>query len=167
MLRPYMIASAIGLFCAGPLHAGLQARFIEGAPKDRFIIENVGACDVEASTLSIDLAPSSGRLIFDVSEAGAGVEVFQPLEFTDGLDALLVLPNVDDGQTAVELEIASLKAGDSLAFTIDVDDTIGQREITVTGSEIAGATLTYAKDGQSSSAVFSSDARTSLTIPEC
>ncbi|WP_170356265.1 aggregation factor core [Ruegeria lacuscaerulensis] len=112
--------------------------------------------------MKVDLSPSSGRLIFDVSEAGAGVEVFQPLEVIDGAEALLDVPSVVDGQDFIDLQI-----GSSISFTIDVDDTIGQREITVSGSEIAGAKVTYAKEGESSNAVFSSDAQTLLSIPDC
>lgn len=167
MVRSYLLATAIGFLSTGPLHAGLEVRFVEGAPKDQFIVNNVGHCDLSASTLSLDLSPSSGRLIFDVSEAGAGVEVFQPLEFTNGAEALLDVPSVVDGQDFIEIQIASLKAGSNIAFTIDVDDTIGQREITVSGAEIAGATVTFAKEGKSSTAVFSADAQTSLAIPNC
>lgn len=167
MFRPYLLATAISFLSAGPLHAGLEVRFVEGAPKDQFIINNVGRCDLSSSTLRVDLSQSSGRLIFDVSEAGAGVEVFQPLELIDGAEALLDAPSVVDGQDFIDLQIASLKAGSNITFTIDVDDTIGQREITVSGSEIAGATVSYAKEGESSTAVFSADAQTLLAIPDC
>lgn len=167
MLRSYLLATAIGFLSTGPLYAGLEVRFVEGAPKDQFIISNVGRCELSSSTLSVDLSPSSGRLIFDVSEAGAGVEVFQPLEFINGADALLDVPSVVDGQDFIELQIASLKAGASIAFTIDVDDTVGQREITVSGSEIAGAKVAYANEGESSTAVFSADAQTLLAVPDC
>ncbi|WP_298934647.1 aggregation factor core [uncultured Ruegeria sp.] len=167
MLRLFILATAIGFVLAGPLQAGIQVRFIEGAPKDQFVFKNLGSCDLEASILSLDLAGSSGRLIFDVSGTGAGVEVFQPFELIDGADALRELPSVVDGQTSVELQIVSLKVGDIIAFTIDVDDTIGQREITVSGTEIVGAQVFYEKDGQSSAAVFSSEAQTMVTIPDC
>lgn len=167
MFRPHAIATAIALFTVTPLYAGIQVRFVEGAPKDRFVLENVGGCDVVSSTLNIDLSPSAGRLIFDVSEAGAGVEVFQPLELVDGANALRQLPSVVDGQTSIELEIATLAAGENLAFTIDVDDTIGQREITVSGSEIVGATVSYTNGSDRSTAVFSSDALANVTIPDC
>lgn len=167
MLRSYLLATAIGFLSTGALHAGLEVRFVEAAPKDWFIINNVGHCDLDSSTLRVDLSPSSGRLIFDVSEAGAGVEVFQPLEFIDGAETLLDMPSVVDGQDFIELQIASLKAGANIAFTIDVDDTVGQREITVSGSEIAGATVSYAKEGESSIAEFSADAQTLLAIPDC
>ena len=167
MLSTSILAATLGLFAASSLQVGVQIRFIEGAPKDRFVLENVGTCEVEASTLKIDLSQSAGRLIFDVTEKGAGVEVFQPLEFVEGVDALRQIPSVVDGQNTIELEIASLAAGDKLAFTVDVDDTIGQREITVTGSEIEGATVSYADAEETSTATFSSEALVNVKTTDC
>nr|WP_050606176.1 hypothetical protein [Ruegeria sp. 6PALISEP08] len=167
MLPKSILAAILGSLAATSLQAGVQIRFIEGAPKDRFVLTNVGACEVEASTLKIDLSQSAGRLIFDVTEKGAGVEVFQPLEFVEGADALRQIPAVVDGQDSIELEIASFGAGDKLAFTIDVDDTIGQREITVTGSEIEGATVSYTDADKTSTATFSSEALVNVTTKDC
>ncbi|MFA3919147.1 aggregation factor core [Ruegeria hyattellae] len=167
MLSKSILAATLGLLAATSLQAGVQIRFIEGAPKDRFVLTNVGACEVDASTLKIDLSQSAGRLVFDVTEKGAGVEVFQPLEFVEGADALRQIPAVVDGQDSIELEIASLPAGDKLAFTIDVDDTIGQREITVTGSEIEGATVSYSDADKTSIATFSSEALVNVTTTGC
>lgn len=167
MLPKSILAATLGLFAATSLQAGVQIRFIEGAPKDRFVLTNIGTCEVEASTLKIDLSQSTGRLIFDVTEKGAGVEVFQPLEFVEGADALRQFPVVVDGQNTIELEIASLAVGGKLAFTIDVDDTIGQREITVTGSEIEGATVSYSDADKTRTATFSSEALVNVTTKDC
>ncbi len=167
MLPKSILAATLGLFAATSLQAGVQIRFIEGAPKDRFVLTNVGTCEVEASTLNIDLSQSAGRLILDVTEKGAGVEVFQPLEFVEGADALRQFPSVVDGQNTIELEIASLAAGDKLAFTIDVDDTIGQREITVAGSELEGATVSYIDAREVSTAIFTSEALVNVTTKDC
>ncbi|WP_171209837.1 MULTISPECIES: aggregation factor core [unclassified Ruegeria] len=167
MIPTRIIAMCLVLFAATSLQAGVQIRFIEGAPKDRFVLTNVGTCEIETSTLKIDLSQSAGRLIFDVTENGAGVEVFQPLEFVEGVEALRQIPLVVDGQNTVELEIASLAVGDNIAFTIDVDDTIGQREITVTGSEIEGATVSYADAGETNTATFSSEAVVNVSTQDC
>ncbi len=167
MLPTSILAATLGLFVATSLQAGVQIRFIEGAPKDRFVLTNVGSCELETSTVKIDLSQSAGRLIFDVTEKGAGVEVFQPLEFVEGADALRQIPAVVDGQNTIELEIVSLAAGDKLAFTIDVDDTIGQREITVTESEIEGATVSYTDADETSTATFSSEALVNVTTKGC
>lgn len=167
MFRPFLFTTAMALFISGPLHAGLQVRFVEGAPKDRFVLTNVGSCDITDSTVRIDLSTSVGKLIFDVTGAGAGVEVFQPLELVYGADALRDIPLVVDGQTSIDLEISSLKSGNQLAFTIDVDDTIGQREITVSGSEIVGAIVSYTRFEESKNAVFSPKAKAHIKTLEC
>lgn len=119
--------------------ADITVSFIEGAPKDRFVIENTGSCAVNDAVFELDMGSSQGRLVFDVTPAGAGVEVFQPFEITAGADRLATVPDVVDGQSDLVLQLVQFAAGDTVVFTIDVDDTIGQREITVTGSEIAGA----------------------------
>jgi len=67
----------------------IEVRFIESAPKDRFIIKNIGECNLSEFTFSIDLTESVGKLIFDTTEAGAGVEVFQPFEIVSGNIELL------------------------------------------------------------------------------
>ncbi|WP_171136535.1 aggregation factor core [Ruegeria sp. HKCCC1038] len=154
-------------FATTSLKAGVQIRFLAGATKGRFVLTNVGTCELAASTLKIDLSLSAGRLIFDVTEKGVGVEVFQPLEFVEGAEARLQFPSVEDAQSTIELEIASLAAGDRLAFTIDVDDIIGQREITVTGSEIEGATVSYPDADETSTGTFSSEALVNVTTRDC
>jgi len=80
-MRPFII----GLLAATllPAHAfaeacdiDIQAHFIEGVPRDRFVIANKSTAAV-ISDVSLDLAPSAGRLIFDTERGGSGVEVFQ------------------------------------------------------------------------------------------
>lgn len=147
--------------------ADLSVRFIEGAPKDRFEIRNVGACAVTASTLTLDLTTSQGALIFDVTGSGVGVEVFQPFEVIAGREALTTLPTIVDGQNSIDLPISTLGSGASIAFTIDVDDTLGAREITVTGSEISGATVKLVGADAPQSSLFGSDALAQVTGLTC
>lgn len=127
------------LLAAAPALADVEVRFIEGAPKDRFVIRNAGACDLERAEIVIDLSGSVGALVFDTTPTGAGVEVFQPFEMVEGANALNGLPEVGDGDMAIAMSVARLGAGGTIAFTIDVDDTLGSRAITVTDGEISGA----------------------------
>lgn len=157
--------SALLLSCA-PSLADLRVAFIEGAPKDRFVIENASDCVVNG-TVTIDLGTSAAGLIFDVTSAGAGVEVFQPLEIVSGANALTSIPTVVDGQSRIELSVKDLAPGDTIAFTIDVDDTLGHRAITVSGSEIKGATVRYSDGNTDERGVFSSRAKTSLPVKDC
>lgn len=160
------LASAFALF-ATTAQANLQISFIEGAPKDRFKIENTGNCGIVDSTVRLDLSRSAGALIFDVTGRGAGVEVFQPLEITQGRDALLGLPTVTDGQTSIDFAINTLAPGDSIAFTIDVDDTLGQREITVAGSEMAGAMVRLSQDQKVSETLFNAGSTATIPLEGC
>ena len=141
--------------------------FDEGAPKDRFTFANTGSCAIADAQIVLDLSSSKSGLIFDVTGKGAGVEVFQPMEVTVGAQALLSVPKVKDGDNQIKFDIGELKAGQRIAFTIDVDDTAGGREITVSGSEIAGARVRLLKDGMSPTAVFAADARATVQLMEC
>lgn len=148
--------------------AQLSVEFRESAPKDRFIITNSGGCDVSAN-VSIDLANSAGKLIFDTTSQGAGVEVFQPFEIVAGADNLKNQPNIIDGDKSVELMIQSLGINDSVAFTIDVDDTLAQSDlgqIRVSGSEIKGATVLVAKNGVQSG-TFGSNGLAQVILGAC
>ncbi|MGR3634314.1 MAG: aggregation factor core [Shimia sp.] len=161
------VAALVLPLTAGVGQADLHLRFVEGAPKDRFEITNHSACALTSSTITLDLAPSQGALIFDVTGSGAGVEVFQPFEIVSGRDAFAALPTVKDGQNSVDLSIATLDPGKSIAFTIDVDDTLGAREITVTGSEISGATVQLEGMKGKSSAQFDTQATAQITGLTC
>lgn len=160
-----MIRWLIPLLACAPTAAlaDIVVNFDEGAPKDRFIIENTSACPLPETELVIDLAGSAGKLIFDVTGTGAGVQVFQPFELVEGAEALRRVPDVGDGDRSVALDMVDLAPGGRIVFTIDVDDTIGAREITVAGSEIAGAVIrSGAGEG-----TFGTDARASLAGDAC
>jgi hypothetical protein len=147
--------------------ADIQVAFRDGAPKDRFTVTNTGTCPTAPMTLAIDMSKSAGRLIFDVTAQGAGVEVFQPLEITGGAEYLRALPQVRDGQTDLALELGALPAGARITFTIDVDDTIGQREITVNGSEISGSELIVRAGFSAAPGVFDETSVASVKTPDC
>ena len=89
------VFSAVAL--SSPATADLQVEFVEGAPKDRFVFTNVGDCALGAGQFEIDFVNSSAGLIFDVTNEGAGVEVFQPFEITVGAEYLTSQPLITDG----------------------------------------------------------------------
>ncbi|MEM6496165.1 MAG: aggregation factor core [Pseudomonadota bacterium] len=161
------LVTALAVLLAQPMHAEIVGTFDEGAPKDRFTFLNAGDCTVRHISLFLDLSGSSSGLVFDVTSAGAGVEVFQPLELVAGEGALNGIVPVKDGDNTVMMNIKALAPGHSIAFTIDVDDTMGQREITVSGSEIEGATFSLADASSSSSGTFASNARASAPLIGC
>lgn len=147
--------------------ADVLVSFFEGAPKDRFVFENVGACAIEGATVDLDLSQSLAGLVFDTTSTGAGVEVFQPFELVEGADRLSAVPVVSDGDTRIVLEIDRLDPNQRIAFTIDVDDTLGGREITVSNAEIENAVVVYSDAGQSTEAPFTNRAKSMVELEDC
>jgi hypothetical protein len=155
------------LLIASPTFADVRVQFVEGAPKDTFIIINEGGCDIGPSELVIDFSRTSAGLIFDVSGAGAGLEVFQPFEVTQGASLLASLPTISDGDQIAILRMKGLGAALKIAFTIDVDDTRGARAITVSDDEISGAVVSLAADGKRVSAFLGDNAEVILPTGPC
>jgi hypothetical protein len=165
-MKFFSIAACAAVF-AGPSFADVRVQFLEGAPKDTFIITNQGACAIGTSELVIDFEGTSAGLIFDVSGSGAGVEVFQPFEVTEGADLLTSLPTISDGDQTATLLINNLDSAQRIAFTIDVDDTNGVREITVSDGEINGTTASLITASDRVSSVFDTKAELVLTTAAC
>ena len=161
-----LFAAALGL-CASDALADVEVWFIEGAPKDRFELRNTGECAIRDAGIVIDLSGSAGALVFDVTAQGAGVEVFQPFELVEGANALAALPKVRDGDTATALRIGRLAPGGAVAFTIDVDDTLKGREITVTDGEIEGATVRVTAGGATASGTFTGTDAALVSLDAC
>lgn len=166
-MQRLILASIISLTLTPSAFADIAVSFDEGAPKDRFSFRNTADCTITNAKLTLDLKSSKSGLIFDVTNKGAGVEVFQPLQFVAGQKALSSIPKVRDGDNKIVLNILKLRSGESIAFTIDVDDTMGGREITVSGSEIAGAKVRLETKNRSLIGTFSSKARATLRLDSC
>lgn len=148
----------------------VEIKFVEGAPKDRFVITNVGSCGLDELTLELDLSPSAGMLIFDTSATGAGVEVFQPFEAEDGNSVQLVADTVDDGDAGLALNIAALGPGDRASFTIDVDDTLPRSDlgqIRVADSEISGAIASITLGNSETIVTEFNGSLARATLPAC
>lgn len=158
---------AVLLCTATPMQADITVRFDEGAPKDRFTFSAAGSCLSGPVELTIDLGGSDAGLIFDVSAQGQGVEVFQPFELVSGSDLVTGASAVADGDTMLTLQLAELPASQPVAFTIDLDDTIGAREITVSDQEISGATVTAQIGDSVATGVFGNDARAIISLAGC
>lgn len=147
--------------------ADLNVRFIEGAPKDRFEIISTADCLNGPVRVEINLALSAGALIFDVTEQGGGVEVFQPFELVAGGDLVSGSSDVKDGDQSLTLTLSQLPKDMPVRFTIDVDDTTSNRQITVNGSEIEGAEVRMSWNGTTQSGVFGADARAMIAGKAC
>lgn len=163
--------AAITLLTGSLSHADINIRFIEGAPKDTFVIVNEGACALSTFTVEFDLSSSAGKLIFDTTAAGAGVEVFQPFEVKSGNIKLTSGEEVVDGKDQLSIEIDSLEPQQSASFTIDVDDRLTNSnlgQIRVSNSEIRGAIARVnLKDAEPAEGIFNNRSRSSITLPNC
>jgi hypothetical protein len=165
-IGPLLLVLSLAL-AALPAAADIAVRFIEGAPKDRFVITNPGRCALENAELVVDLGGSAAGLVFDVTASGAGVEVFQPFELESGAEALIGRPRVADGDTRLSVSIRRLEPGGRIAFTIDVDDTRSPRGITVSDSEIEGAVVRLTAGGASTSGRFTARAEAVVKTTPC
>ncbi len=158
---------AVVVLFAAPTFADVIVNFDEGAPKDRFTIINTGSCPLGDVSVVLDLGASSAGLIFDVTETGAGVSVFQPLELVAGQEFLISVPEVRDGDDSITLPINALDPGQSIAFTIDVDDTKGTSATMVSGAEIRGAEVRIDAGDAQAQGSFSDEAVAIVSYSSC
>ncbi|MEO0442975.1 MAG: aggregation factor core [Pseudomonadota bacterium] len=168
------LAAALLLLAYTSVNASIDIKFTESAPKDRFSITNQGKCTFNQIAVSIDLSSSSGKLFFDTSAQGDGVDVFQPFEASQGEYALVSQrggETVIDGDNQLTLLIETLVPGDRLEFTIDVDDrlpnsALGQTQISSAEIEGAVAKVTM-ENAKVLSAFFDLYSMASIEMPSC
>lgn len=148
--------------------ADIEAEFIEGAPKDTFVIKNTGGCVINNAVFTIDLSSSHGNLLFDTTELGAGINVYQPFEVTSGNITLVEKNAVNDGDQQLSITIETLTARKSMSFTIDVDDQLTNSErgtTQVVGSEMEGSSITLTTtDNTSTVAKFNKNNRALIPL---
>ena len=164
-------ACGLSLLLAVTAQANVEVRFSEGAPKDRFTISNQGECSLKNLTVDLDLSKSQGKLIFDITAAGAGVEVFQPFEVTEGKLKLASSEGVRDGDSGMSLLIEALEPGARVSFTIDVDDTLPVSSlgmIRVAGSEIKGGLVSLKMGNMKpATATFGTNSKAVIPVANC
>lgn len=142
--------------------AEINLQFQEGAPKDRFVIEN-NLCSLSDVVLTIDLSTAPSGLVFDVTGEGAGVEVYQPVELEAGFAALT---EVTDGDQRLEIRMDDFALGDAITVSADLDDTLENSplgQIRVADSEIAGVTVSVTTPGGMGSTLIDAASRAALT----
>lgn len=162
MKLSWLIAATVPLL-AQPVFSDITVRFVESAPKDRFVISS-DTCPLQSVDVVISLDGSAGGLIFDVTSAGAGVEVFQPVEVQSGV---VTAQQVVDGDQQLSFNIGSMVAGNDIIISADLDDVMPNSslgQIRVAGSELDGAVVQMTIAGESQSAVFANGTNT-VTIP--
>jgi len=171
MIRPFLLAAILAMPAQLALaKQKIEVRFVEGAPKDSFVIRNSGNCAISADLL-IDLSKSAGALILDTTASGAGVEVFQPLEIAQGAEYVREIASAGDGDKGIKLSLTKFDTDQTIRLTMDLDDQMPTSElgqIRVAGGEIKGAELVI-RQGNSvvTSAAFGSDSRADVTMEPC
>lgn len=165
-IKAKVLLAVSSLFASSSL-ADVHVSFIEGAPKDKFVVTNIGTCDLPTTKIRIDFSGSSSGLIFDVASSGPGVEVFQPFQIVLGKHLVSGASTVSDGDKSVMMDFDSFCMVQSVGFTIDVDDTTGTREVTVLDSELLGPTVEVTTKNEEFSATFASKSEVLVRIPDC
>ena len=154
-----------------PVNADIEVKFVESAPKDSFVFTNSGSCQLTDLELDIDLRETRGKLIFDTTAEGDGVEVFQPFEQRRGNVELISSNTVNDGDTRLSVKIDSLLPSQYVSFTIDVDDTLKESalgQIRVTGAEIQNGTITLrVNDAEAATASFDENSSALVSLSGC
>jgi len=124
---------------AATIHSGSFTE--DGNPDnsgDTFTITNgVGYEDITLVVIDLSGATTS-TLIFDVT--GGGSSAFTIVSESPGSVGFLGPAGVVDGGNTLTLAFNDFNAGETLTFTIDVDDSAGPA--TITGVMIAGTTIT-------------------------
>ncbi|MBO6918180.1 MAG: hypothetical protein JJ858_07105 [Rhizobiaceae bacterium] len=124
----------------------LNVKFIESAPRDRFVISNNSTSNIEILSASLDLSKSQGNLIFDTEDGGVGVEVFQKFRSETDAVKLVLSPEINDGDNQLDIAFESFARDKVYQFSIDVNDQNKQSDlgqIRVTGGELSGAEVTF------------------------
>lgn len=171
---PILGLAALAALLLTPLAAAAEVtvRFADGAPRDSFTITNESGCDLGEARLTIDLAPAPAGLIFDTTAAGAGFQVFQPVELgEDASGAVRGLSAVSDGDQTLAIDLIGVPAEGRVVVTADLDDTepasaLGR--IRVSGAEIAGArAVLLLLGGGEAAAAFGDDGAARIPYSAC
>lgn len=137
-------SSSIASQAANCIH--IETQFIEGAPRDRFIVKNQSTNDMSIRALSLSLSTSAGKLIFDTQKGGNGVEVYQQFRSESTAIELISAPQLADGAEKLTLDFANFNKGGEYTFSLDVDDRLTNSDlgqIRIAGSEMNGAAITF------------------------
>lgn len=124
----------------------IDARFIEGAPRDNFVIENKSKDALNIESALVSLKGSKGKLIFDTIDGGSGVEVFQQFRGEESSAMLATKPRLKDGADVLSLQFEHFKPSETYRFSLDVDDQLTNSElgqIRVSSSEMNGAKIDF------------------------
>lgn len=149
----------------------LTVSFQEAAPKDVIVIRNATGCPLPGFELRIDLRPSAGRLLFDTTPGGAGIDLAQPFEIVEGGAMVEAFADLTDGDRIARIRFRRMDVGGQVTVNLDLDDTLPEGPLgptLVTPEEIAGAAVFMAREGLPEiSAQFGLDGWAALPLGQC
>lgn len=116
----------------------LVVSFVEDAA-DVFVLQNASDPGWTVQRVEIDLRETGGGLIFDVTDAGAGVSGWQPYAPAGGTAVVVGRTAVTDGDRLLNMAFGRFDPGERFEFTIDLDDTLPAGTQTwIDSGELAG-----------------------------
>lgn len=116
---------------AAPAGADITVRFVDASP-DQITFTLAGICETGPAVLALDLTGSPAGLLIDMTGGVRRVEVIA------GAQWVTSLPQPQHGDTSVTLEVSALVPGETIALSIDIDDTRSARPGIVRDWEIEG-----------------------------
>jgi len=105
-----------------------------------------------------------------VTGAGAGVEVFQPLDVVDQNPLVLAISEISDGDQTLDIGLDEMTPGAKIRVTFDMDDTLTNSslgQIRVSRSEIEGASAMTNLAIDTPSAQFDAEGVVVIPQPAC
>ena len=161
-----MLKSAISIalfLLATPVAAqDLIVQFAGGAPKDHISFHSSG-CNLSNAVVLLDLTGSAGGLTFDGAAGSEAAKSTQPIEITSGYGALSPVRN---GDKRVQILVHTLPPGEALNLAATLGDTAGQTsDVSVTGSEMAGASIRVALSDRVLKGTFDTAGTAKIALP--
>lgn len=140
-----LVAAAVVLAVAAPSSARacgpvIEIQFYESSP-DVMSVRNRSEQAWSLTTLTFNLTPSRGSLIFDTEFGGDGADSPYPFEILAGNAVLLAEPSVTDGGSVLAMLFSGFGPGQSVDFAVDLDDRLANSimgQAMVVGAEIEG-----------------------------
>ena len=171
-MKQIAIAAALTACVVSTGHAEILLTYDESAATPHFEISNDSACATGAMEVLIDLESSAAELFFDNRTTGTNLfdAALAPFRIESGADRVSQVDEPDTGSGRIAIRLSDMMPGESVSFSIDVDDQLddGERaDALAEGSRIAGAVAVVAKDGSERAALYGAQGAASVDIGGC
>ena len=145
-----------------PAAADVTVQFVDASP-DRISFMLDGDCETGPATLSLDLTGSRAGLLIDMIGGGS----IRTIEVISGAELVTRAPVAAHGDTAIDLDVMALVPSETVAFTIDLDDTASVRSGLVRDWEIEGVIASITVGASTVSAEMGRNGRAVIPFSAC